>query len=314
MKLGIEADLILFHPYDRWGYSRMGREANERYLRYIVARLAPYRNIWWSFANEYDLMKNITLSDWDGFFRLVQEKDPYQHLRSIHNCRIFYDHGKPWVTHCSIQHSDLTKVGEWLELYQKPVIVDECQYEGDISRHWGDITAREMVNRIWEGTIRGGYVGHGETYVDPQDILWWSKGGALHGQSPERISFLRKIMEDAPRDMEPVKLGKDTRAAIGKDEEYFLAYYGTAQSVYKDMSLPGGKKYKMEAIDAWDMSVTPIDGTFEGDCRVPLPGKQYIALRIRKVKRPSLFCGNMTFCSKIKEYKKGKKDHRKRME
>ena len=91
-------------------------------------------------------------------------------------------------------------------------------------------------------------------------------------------------MEDAPRDMEPVKLGKDTRAAIGKDEEYFLAYYGTAQSVYKDMSLPGGKKYKMEAIDAWDMSVTPIDGTFEGDCRVPLPGKQYIALRIRKVK------------------------------
>ena len=36
---GIEADLILFHPYDRWGYSNMGAENDDRYLRYVVARL-----------------------------------------------------------------------------------------------------------------------------------------------------------------------------------------------------------------------------------------------------------------------------------
>ena len=39
------------------------------------------------------------MADWDRFFRIVQESDPYQHLRSIHNCRGFYDHAKPWVTH-----------------------------------------------------------------------------------------------------------------------------------------------------------------------------------------------------------------------
>jgi len=283
MKLGIEADLILFHPYDRWGYSSMSKETNQRYLRYIVSRLASFRNVWWSFANEYDLMKQFPMSDWDDYFRLVQEEDPFQHLRSIHNCRLFYDYGRPWVTHCSIQSSDLTKVSEWLETYQKPVIVDECRYEGNISRYWGNIAACEMVYRIWEGTVRGGYVGHGETFVDPKDILWWAKGGTLHGQSPERISFLRGIMEEAPRDLEPVWIGKDTRAAIGKENRYFLAYYGISQSVYKDLCLPEGRKYKMDVIDTWNMTISPVGGIFKGNCRVTLPGKQYIALRIREV-------------------------------
>ena len=85
MDLGIEADLILFHPYDRCGFSKMDEMTDVRYLRYIVARLAAFRNIWWSFANEYDLMKK-PLEAWELFARIVVENDPYQHLRSIHNC------------------------------------------------------------------------------------------------------------------------------------------------------------------------------------------------------------------------------------
>ena len=63
--LGIEADLILFHPYDRWGYATMPFEVDQRYLHYLVARLAAYRNIWWSFANEWDLMTK-SMADWDS--------------------------------------------------------------------------------------------------------------------------------------------------------------------------------------------------------------------------------------------------------
>ena len=53
--LGIEADLILFHPYDRWGFSDMGPAADNRYLRYVVARLCAHANVWWSLANEIRL-------------------------------------------------------------------------------------------------------------------------------------------------------------------------------------------------------------------------------------------------------------------
>jgi len=47
-KLGIEADVILFHPYDggHWGFDRMPPGADDRYLRYVTARLAAYRNVW----------------------------------------------------------------------------------------------------------------------------------------------------------------------------------------------------------------------------------------------------------------------------
>ncbi len=48
-ELGIEADVILLHPYDEghWGFDRMPDEADDRYLRYVVSRLAAFRNVWW---------------------------------------------------------------------------------------------------------------------------------------------------------------------------------------------------------------------------------------------------------------------------
>lgn len=46
--LGIQVDLILFHPYDRWGFSTLTQEENLIYLDYVVRRLSAYPNIWWS--------------------------------------------------------------------------------------------------------------------------------------------------------------------------------------------------------------------------------------------------------------------------
>ena len=98
-KLGIEADLIVMHPYDRWGFSCMPEEDDGRYWQYVLARFSAYRNVWWSLANEYDLMLHKTLEDWERYASIICEKDPYHHLRSIHNCHSFYDYRRPWVTH-----------------------------------------------------------------------------------------------------------------------------------------------------------------------------------------------------------------------
>lgn len=287
--LGIEADLILFHPYDRWGFADMGAEADDRYLRYIVARLAAYRNVWWSMANEYDLMKAKDMSDWDRFFRIVQESDPYQHLRSNHNCRGFYDHAKSWVTHQSIQHSDLDRVVEWRETYGKPVVIDECKYEGNIDLRWGNISAQEMVHRFWWGTVGGGYVGHGETYLHPEDILWWAKGGVLHGESPKRIAFLRTLLEEhAPEGLDPLpRPGAPFRyfdRAGTKDESYCLYYFGIAQPGKFNFILPEDKRYKLDIIDPWNMTITPVEGTFSGSFWLELPSKPYHAVQARQVK------------------------------
>ena len=102
-----------------------------------------------------------SMDAWDRYFKLVQQLDPVQHLRSVHNCRALYDHGKPWVTHVSYQtisvSPDLSPVGALLRQYGKPVVVDEACYEGNIPQRWGDITPQEMVRRFWEATVLGGY-------------------------------------------------------------------------------------------------------------------------------------------------------------
>ncbi len=75
--LGIEADIIVFHPYDRWGYADMSAEQDFRYVEYLAARLSAYRNVWWSLANEYDfLIDTKPMEQWDRYFHILEENDP----------------------------------------------------------------------------------------------------------------------------------------------------------------------------------------------------------------------------------------------
>ena len=279
--LGIEADLILWHPYDRWGFAEMSPPQDDRYLRYCIARLSALRNVWWSLANEYDLMAaapkkavnhrgNKHLEDWDRFFSILDAEDPAHHLRSIHNCRAFYDHTKPWVTHASLQSSDTSAGVRFREQFQKPVIYDECKYEGDIPKQWGNISAKTMTQRFWLGTMSGCYVGHGETYKDPQDVLWWSKGGVLHGDSPKRIQWLKDFMAKAPPFDELKPLGDDKgRFVLGKPGEYYLLY--CVDQERQTMQLAGDKPYKIDVINPWEMTVSPLGTAGPGDFAVYAP-------------------------------------------
>lgn len=280
--MGIEADIILFHPYDRWDFSKMDEADDDRYLRYVVARLAAYRNVWWSFANEFDLMKSKTTADWDRFFQIVQERDPYNRLRGIHNCRAFYDHTKPWVTHASIQSSALLRGRQWRDQYNKPIVFDECKYEGNVPQGWGNITAREMVHRFWLGTIQGCYVGHGETYKHPKDILWWSKGGVLHGQSPVRIAYLAKVMKPAPFDeMTPSELPSGN-LMLSKPGQLYYVYVTRPGKV--ELSLAGSQPYKVDLIDTWNMKETSLGSAEPGSFSIDVP-PQNMLLRL-EVYRP----------------------------
>ncbi len=278
LNLGIEADIILFHPYDRWGYQSMHREVDVFYLKYVLARFASYRHVWWSLANEFDFMEHKTPHDWDHIYQVIKENDPYDHLAGIHNGYVLYDHTRPWVSHASIQSSDLDRGATWRDAYQKPVIYDECRYEGNIKEGWGNQSAEEMVHKFWLGTIRGCYVGHGETYQHPEDILWWSKGGVLHGESPARIAFYKKVLESGHQDgIDPID-----EYSGGRTGEYYLYYFGTDSLDSYQLDLPDKVNFEIELLDVWNMTITPAEGIFSGVCHIDLPGKPYQALRIRK--------------------------------
>ena len=293
-ELGIEADIILLHPYDKWGFAKMPKETDVFYLKYAVDRLCHFKNVWWALANEFDLMPWKPVEDWELYARVIMGRDCYGHLRSIHNCIKLYDHTRPWITHVSLQRIDVYKtaesVSEWRQQYQKPIVVDECAYEGNINYGWGNITGEEMVRRFWEGCIRGGYLSHGEVYVQyPQ--IWWAHGGTLHGTAPARIGFLKQIMADTPERVAPLKLTPENHEANWDvpclcredDNSYFLYYFGFFRPAFRTYDLPEGCTYEIELIDTWNMTIEKLPGTYSGSIRIDLPEKQYLALRMRKI-------------------------------
>jgi hypothetical protein len=289
MELGIEADLILMHPYDRWGFSAMDKESNALYVKYVVSRFAAFRNVWWSLANEYDLCEFKTASDWEEYGEILCTYDPYDRLRSIHNCKTIYDYKRPWVTHCSIQRTEIylsaVNTKAWREQYGKPVVIDEAGYEGNINYSWGNLSPQEMVRQFWVAAVRGGYLGHGETLMHPEDKLWWSHGGVLYGESGKRIEFLYKILCETPGlGLEPADIKKweensATAAHAGFRGKYFLFYTGHTRPSFKDFYFNDTKNYRVEVIDTWEMTIEDR-GIYTGKFIISLPSKEYMALRI----------------------------------
>ena len=279
LELGIIADLILFHPYDKWGHSKMTPEQDDAYLKYVIARFAAFRNVWWTLANEYDLVKPP--KNWDHIFQLIRDLDPYDHPRSIHNCREWYDHGKPWVTHCNIQKQggDVYQTAvQAREKYGKPVVIDEYGYEGDVKQRWGSLSPEEETQRHWAAALAGAYASHGETYYNPEEKLWWSVGGKLIGKSPARIAFLKQIMTAAPyEEMAPDPQFSPGDYALCKKGEYYLVYL--TSEAPRTLSLPADLPFRVDAIDTWNMTITPLNDVLDGRLTFTPPGPYYL-LRI----------------------------------
>ena len=215
--LGIEADLILFHPYDKghWGFDRMPPEADDRYLRYVLARLSSYRNVWWSLANEFDFMKEKTDADWDRLLRIVAAEDPHGHLRSIHNGTRIYDHDKPWVTHASLQNgsavADFGRAVLYRDVYEKPIVLDEVKYEGDFPERWGNLSAEEMVHRFWQGTDRGDLRRPRRDLPEPRRGRLVVQGGQAPGREPPPD----RLPPGDPRRLAPRRARPDRQVAGG---------------------------------------------------------------------------------------------------
>ncbi|MEN8204232.1 MAG: DUF5060 domain-containing protein [Bacteroidota bacterium] len=294
MELGIQADVILFHPYDAWGYCEMGKEMNERYVRYMMARLSAFRNVWWSLANEWDVPGIKESIDWEGIGTLLQNEDPHPHLRGIHNWYgsedHFYDHSRPWITHVCTQTSQFYNAGKWREQYKKPLLFDEMRYEGDVTAGWGNLSGEEMSSYFWMAGLSGGYPTHGETYRNPADdsteVRWWAKGGELVGSSPERIAFFRSVMEEAPvsemipemtDNGDPENLESNVHLFY-KPGEFYLAYVAEEGRTIK-MNLPGNQDYHLDVIDTWHMELIS-ETTVEAGSFSFTTGLPYTLLRL----------------------------------
>lgn len=307
---GVQADVILFHPYDgKHGFDEMTPDEDARYLRYVVARLSAYRNVWWSLANEFDILKSKTDEDWDRLFQVVRDADPHGRLRSIHNWRRYYDNGKPWVTHSSIQNGsavlDDVRAETYRSVWKKAVVFDEVCYEGNLSERWGDLTGEQMVRAFWHGLVGGTYVGHSECFPKPGGTaggFWLGEGGELRGESWPRLAFLKSVMDAGPTPgIDPIDKWWEQRLG-GVAGRYYLRYFGDEAPTDWAVDLPrdelsGGERFRVEVLDTWNMTTTPVPGEFVMEKRedtkyffrdparptIPLPGRKWMAVRVTRL-------------------------------
>jgi hypothetical protein len=223
---------------------------------------------------------------------------------------------KDWMTHVSAQNNDCRRVKQWRNAYQLPVIMDEFGYEGDIESNWGNLSAFELVNRAWVAVASGGFVTHGETFDCEDEILWWAKGGKLHGESPERFAFLKSLLSEVGRLDPPVRkmpvnadpnanpsgeqgesdianslrvimaLPEDKRnqfmlrvtPLIVRNPNYMLQYLERTCPSRTTIRLPENGLYRIEAIDVWEMTRTVAEKECCGNISIRLPGKEGIAI------------------------------------
>ena len=319
LAIGVECDLILYHPYDggRWGFDRMPLDANLTFLRYITARMSSFRNIWWSLANEWDGLKELPHEYWNKFGECVSEEDPYHHLISVHGyTATYYEYWRPWVTHCSIQdHAPVEgpgRAGTVKNIYKKPVVFDEICYEGNSTARWGQLSGEEELYRMWNALIAGTYPTHSECLsIKMKDknipsTNFLAFGGDFYGESWKRIKFMRSILDELPHPLYLADKSWDTSMA-GAGDGYYLLYFGKEMKEEWEFDIPvknldfarpqKGEKFQVDIIDTWDMTITTWPVTFElgeptpGNYRfmdvqhrsVRLPLKPYILLRIRKI-------------------------------
>lgn len=292
--LGIEADVILFMPYDRvTGLMSMDIDHDEALVKYVVARFSAFRNVWWTLTNEFDLYP--VQKDWRRLGELIENSDPGNHLRGIHNCcTAFYDNSQSWITHVILQDITLQRLAatprndSWLELdarkIGKPVVTDEYGYEGNFPFTWGSFGPREITEMHWSITMAGAYGSHGESYTSAEP-------GKFIGEAPARLGFLKQIMTEAPyQEMEPApdvvaKNGSPLITVLAKRGSYYLVHFAQPHEVSdwnwgffgpatpsQPLPLTSGRlsaftlrpipefnigegTFKVDAIDTWNMKV-----------------------------------------------------------
>jgi hypothetical protein len=118
---GLIADIVLAAPANEFSVRLKDWNARERYLRYLLSRLAPFNVTWelvkdWeSYADPRTLLKDIAT--------VVQKFDPYSHPRSAYptgSTSAFVRDG--WMTHLLVNAAQPSAIALEHQMYDLPIV------------------------------------------------------------------------------------------------------------------------------------------------------------------------------------------------
>jgi len=161
---GMFVDLVLAGDQNHLARVFPEWKQRERFLRYMVARYAPFKITWQGVQEfeEYDdgraLLKEIG--------SLLKKTDPYDHPRSTHTTRTTAPLlGDGWMTHLLYQTSDDQIGAIERQVVFAPRINAEFAYEdsGAGKSHPHHVDTATFRKRLWNATMNNQYPTYGNT-------------------------------------------------------------------------------------------------------------------------------------------------------
>jgi hypothetical protein len=161
---GFFVDLILAGDQDHLVKVLPERRQRERFLRYLIARYAPFMITWQGVQEFEEYTDGRALLNEIGQY--LKQNDPYRHPRSTHavttSAPLLPD---GWMTHIIYQSSSVPVAAVHRQIYQVPMVNAEFAYEdsGAGKSHPHHVSSDEFRRRLWRMTMNGQYPTFGNT-------------------------------------------------------------------------------------------------------------------------------------------------------
>ena len=91
------------------------------------------------------------------------------------------------------------------------------------------------------------------------------------------------MVETPAPGLKPIKGGFDEVIGTvdGLKQPYYIYYYSFMRPSFRKFHMDDETDFKVEVIDTWNMTIEDR-GTFKGEFTIDLPGREYMAVRLRK--------------------------------
>lgn len=182
----------------------IGKEDEQRYYHYAVARFAAFSNVMWDLANEY---RHFHKDEWaEKMGTLLKQYDPYDHLVSIHGHVDFRFHKSPWVDFAMYQKWDERGGYHYMLCNRRmqeqtgriiPQVNEEYGYESHYPTRWGGnrrppARIADNCRRLaWEIYMAGCYQTTGERAETKNGWPDKAGGGWINGRGDDSMEMLK---------------------------------------------------------------------------------------------------------------------------
>ena len=247
----------------------------EKYIKYVLSRLAPFWNITWNLGFEWQ--EFLSFHQVVYFASLIKEMDPWQHMLSVHGLPGNFPFcNAKWADYVNLQTKMVTKVTPQIledlnrfiiENYcGKPIFASEVLWERN--KYTPDLDGEGIRKAGWSILMAGGFFayadhshpkgqGHGDGQIYVQHMFKFMEETRFWKMTPhnELVSKGNFCLADPGKEyvVYAPNGGEVTVDLTGSEKEFKCFFFNPRNGRHeKRKSIQGGKNIRFDAADEMD--------------------------------------------------------------